>query len=314
MSTTAISAAHRAHRAGGEPVPLDEQAPAPRGEDHRAGVDPAVRVIHAGRATAVRPDPPHLARDERRPGAGGGHVDRARERARIERRLVGEEQRAARLPREARLEPSDRGLVEHLDRQPLAVELLGAAGEDARVLVVERDLERAERAVADRHPRGRLDLADEAGVARERGAAERVERTGLERLDAGREDPSRRARGLGARDRALEHDHPAARLREPKRDRRALEPGAHHHDVRTHGAEDYALAPRRGSDESRRRPPRRQTLAPVLGTSPGVPGAPGPGGCGRGGARPFTSEIEHVPPPRLRRQRLPTNGRAASWR
>ena len=138
---------------------------------------PSVRIRRTSPVTNVAP-----ARER-------GHVDGARERARVERRLVGEEEGAARLL--ARGQARARGPRRRRAPPPAARarELLGAAGEDARVVVVERDLERAERAVADRHARGRLDLAHERGVARERGAAERVERPGLERLHAGREDP-----------------------------------------------------------------------------------------------------------------------------
>ena len=82
---------------------------------------------------------------------------------------------------------------------------------------------------------------DEAGVARERGPAERVEGAGLDRLDAGGEDAACGARRLRAGDGPLEDDDPAAGLREAERDRRALHARADDDDVHTrHGAREYA--------------------------------------------------------------------------
>ena len=53
-------------------------------------------------------------------------------------------------------------------------------------------------------------------------------------LDAGREDPSRRARRLRSGDAAFEDRHPRARLGEPQGGRAAVDPGADHDDVAVH--------------------------------------------------------------------------------
>ena len=78
-------------------------------------------------------------------------------------------------------------------------------------------------------------LARERRVAIERGAAERVERPRLDRLDAGREDPSRRAGGLRAGDAALEDEDVLAGAREPPRDGAPLDSSSDHHHVVPHG-------------------------------------------------------------------------------
>ena len=141
-------------------------------------------MVDGGGAAAVHDDPLHLAGQERGAGPRGRDVDGAREEARIDRRLVREEERAAGGGRDRGLEPADRALVEDLHREPMPEHLLRAPREHLRVRLVERDLEGAERAEADRHAGERLDLADERRVALEGGAAQRVEGPWLDRLHA----------------------------------------------------------------------------------------------------------------------------------
>ena len=93
-----------------------------------------------------------------------------------------------------------------------------------------------------------MPVAASSSATRPRPAAHRVlgqgeERSAVLRLDAGREDPSRRARRLGSGDAAFEDRHPRARLGESQGGGAAVDAGADHDDVAVHFALLSSLSP-----------------------------------------------------------------------
>ena len=192
MSTTAIWPRTGRTAPAGRPCPATCRLQAPAASTTApASIGPAL-VVHADRPAALVADGEHPAGDE----AGAGPLRRDRQRAAQRRGSSEPSSSNQRAPRASGERPGSSrahlGVVEHRHRQAGRLELGGAPRQQPGVVVVERHLQRAAAAVADR------DAALAAPAPRRRPGSGPARRAPARRRARAR-GPRRRARGCRRR-------------------------------------------------------------------------------------------------------------------
>ena len=216
---------------------VDEARPAARGDDDGArGELFTVELDARGHAAAHEDAPDVPALHEARARGGRRLRERARQLPRVDLGVVGKAQGATDLRADVRLEGLKLLARQRLDAQA-ARRLPGAAGRQLRgARTVERDGEHARVDVANVDAGRVAQLGRERRVKPAAAQAEIEQRAGRLGLHLRAEDAGGGARGLGARDAALDDGDAHAALREAQRDGAPHDAPADDGDVRCFNA------------------------------------------------------------------------------
>ena len=192
-------------------------------------------MLDAGDPSLLDRDAPDLAGDEA--GTGPGRSDRQRPQERSSDRGSlhrGRGSRRRQLSASAGSRARRAGSVEPFggDAEGDQTRQVGAPGRCFGL--AEDDAQRAVGAVGEVDSGRRFELLDEGRPTPHRVLGEGEEWTAVLGLDAGRENPTRRARRLRAGNTAFENRHPRARLGEPQGGRAAVDSGADDDDLGGH--------------------------------------------------------------------------------